>query len=119
VNRNAKSFKKPQLLIKSKLNKYITETGDNCTMDTYHSIETDSFDAKVECSDLQKFLPKSESSVSDCIRNEQDSNIFFIDDPNSSHKGIIRLKDLKITFGEDPGQIVIQPVFEVINLDTE
>lgn len=115
-NRNAKSYKKPKLIIKSKMNKYIDSE------DPVEKNETTEIN-----NNTIKSISSSESSVKETSisRMVGDENIFFVTELKSS--GIIRLKGLNIDRLDEDREVtpsmggslkyVIKPVFELINID--
>ena len=115
-NRNAKSYKKPQLLVKEKLNKYVDECPSNTTNEiNNNSIKNNFYENKV--------------SVLSSISNETDAkflsvtegknNLFFVNSQNNQ-TGVIRFKEFKLQVCHDEdneAKFIVEPVFELINID--
>jgi len=110
---NRKTFKKPQLIVRSKLNKYIdsTDPTNETIADQAEELIT-SISSPIEI-DNPDDLSKQNSCV---LSNELHQNQFFLS--GSPNGPILKLKEMNIEKTPD-GFYILKPIFELRNIDSK
>jgi hypothetical protein len=112
------SFKKPQLLIKSKLNKYIDDKKNN--EDSSEDSTKCHVSLQIDKNEMKNLDNNQKTSNSSSIYFSQSSEYFskfFFFTNQSKNTSVIHLRDLKIENNNENGNIIIKPLFELINID--
>ena len=108
---NRKTFKKPQLIVKSKLNKYLDITGtNNETIADQLEEPIASIHLPIEIDHKEELCKKNSYT----LKNESQQNQFFLS--GSPNGPILTFKEINIEKSSD-GFYTLKPMFELKNID--